>query len=179
MKKNLSRLVVSFFTVFIGALSLAALASGASADCFTESNGMSFSGMTPSDAVGGCENTAGTYPIQCQENVRCGGVVPVPMPIYPGRPYPVPYPHPYPGGPYPIHPGYPGGFRPGYPAGYERPYFPGRPFYNPGGRFVPGPGRRFPGRRFDAPVDSDLNGSIDQSDVTSESVDTNTETNAE
>jgi hypothetical protein len=126
---------------FIGAMSVASVAS---ADCWTESQGQTFSGVSSRDAVVGCENSYGTAPAECQENVRCGGYIP--GPVYPG--YPDRY---FPGYPYPIYPGYPGypGYypRPGYPGGY-RPGFPGHGGYpSPvhGGGGFPGHGGGYPG----------------------------------
>lgn len=107
------------------AISTLAFAAVASADCFTQSNGLEFTGPTPQDAVYGCQTTPGTDAYQCQENVSCQGVYPVypapypapypyPHPVYPGPhpfpgPGPFPGPHPGPVGPFPgPHPGGPG-----------------------------------------------------------------------
>ena len=116
----MKRLLGLVALTFVGSISVASVAS---ADCWTESQGQTFSGVTERDAVVGCENSYGTAPVECQDNVRCGGFIPVP--IYPG------YPDRYrPGYPYPIYrPGYPGYYpRPGYPGGY-RPGFPGHGGY--------------------------------------------------
>ena len=140
---------MSTLTKMLGVVAVWALASSAvaSADCFSFSNGLEFTGPTPQDAVYGCQTTPGTNALECQETVNCNGVYPpgYPVPVFapgygPGYPVPV-----YgPGYPYPVYgPGYP---RPGfgprpYPVG---PGFGPRPGFGPGPGFgprpVPGPG---------------------------------------